>query len=71
MYFLLSVISCKDPGIPVHGRQSKVSNNFALGGFVRFKCDKNYTLVGKGKLTCLKDKKWNGAKPSCLGNSVI
>ena len=70
LYYLISVITCPDPGSPKHGRQTKVSNNFAVGGFVRFKCDENYILTGKGKLTCQRDKKWNGNLPKCLGKSV-
>ncbi|KAJ7383523.1 Sushi, von Willebrand factor type A, EGF and pentraxin, partial [Desmophyllum pertusum] len=62
------VISCGDPGSPANGRQSKVSNNFAFGGFVRFKCDKNYTLKGNKKLTCQRNKKWNGVSPECLAS---
>jgi len=65
---ICKVPSCKDPGSPVHGRQSKVSNNFAVGGFVQFKCDKNYTLVGRGKLICQENKKWNVAMPMCLAS---
>jgi len=63
----LSVISCKDPGSPLHGRQSNVKKNFTVGGIVRFKCSENYTMVGRGRLTCLKSKKWNGEIPKCLG----
>ena len=37
---------------------------------MRFKCDENYILTGKEKLTCQRDKKWKGDIPKCLGKSV-
>ena len=69
IYF--SVISCKDPGSPLHGRQWKVTRNFTVGGIVRFKCSENYTMEGTGKLTCLKNKAWNREIPKCLGKPFV
>ena len=38
---------------------------------MRFKCSENYTMVGSGKLTCLKSKKWNREIPECLGKPFV
>ena len=48
-----------------------VTNNFTLGGIVRFKCSENYTMEGINKLTCLKNKRWNREIPKCLGEHFV
>lgn len=60
------VVSCEDPGTPLHGYKRKVSGNYTYGGFIRFKCKTNYTLKGRSKLTCQANKKWTYDKPTCL-----
>ena len=60
-------ISCGDPGIPTHGKQTNVVKNFAFRGTVEFQCDKDYTLHGKSSLSCQRNKTWDGDVPKCLG----
>lgn len=38
---------------------------------MQFKCNENYTLIGKSKMTCQGNKKWEADIPKCLGKSVF
>ena len=67
-YFpVFSVISCGDPGVPIHGRQVNVSNNYKYGSFVEFDCSENYTFSGDRKIVCGETKDWSAPLPRCFG----
>ena len=61
------VISCGDPGVPIYGRQVKVSNNYKYGSFIEFDCNENYTFSGDRKIVCGETKDWSAPLPRCFG----
>ncbi|XP_044173272.1 uncharacterized protein LOC114977789 [Acropora millepora] len=60
------IISCGDPGVPIHGRQVNVSNNYKYGSFVEFDCSENYTFSGDRKIVCGETKDWSAPLPRCF-----
>ena len=67
--FGFSVVKCDDPGTPVNGMRI-VSKGLVYGGSLRFKCNRDYTLM-KGMseiIYCQANKRWTASVPHCLGN---
>ncbi|XP_067016849.1 sushi, von Willebrand factor type A, EGF and pentraxin domain-containing protein 1-like isoform X1 [Acropora muricata] len=60
------IISCDDPGVPIHGRQVNVSNNYKYGSFIEFDCSENYTFSGDRKIVCGETKDWSAPLPRCF-----
>lgn len=59
--------SCQSPGGIAHGE--RFGSDYKHGKTVRYKCNAEYILQGKSKLTC-NDGKWNYDPPQCKGNKV-
>ena len=62
------VISCKDPGSPINGKQVNTKNHYNYEDTLQFACNDNYTLEGYRQIKCKETKDWSGAVPSCRGN---
>ena len=69
IFLFISVVKCNDPGTPVNGMRI-VSKGLVYGGSLRFKCNRDYTLM-KGMseiIYCQANKRWTASVPQCLGN---
>lgn len=53
---------CPNPGTPKYGRRS--ASDFKHNRKVRFRCKKNFRLVGSKEITC-RNGQWSGATPTC------
>ncbi len=69
--YLFAVISCGDPGTPLHGKQTNVKNGYNYGGSVEFICKDNYTLSGRSKIYCEETKDWSSPNPRCWGTLKV
>ncbi|XP_015754992.1 PREDICTED: sushi, von Willebrand factor type A, EGF and pentraxin domain-containing protein 1-like isoform X2 [Acropora digitifera] len=61
------LVKCDDPGTPVNGMRI-VSKGLVYGGSLRFKCNRDYTLM-KGMseiIYCQANKRWTASVPHCL-----
>ncbi|XP_074621721.1 CUB and sushi domain-containing protein 3-like isoform X3 [Acropora palmata] len=61
------LVKCDDPGTPVNGMRI-VSKGLVYGGSLRFKCNRDYTLM-KGMseiIYCQANKRWTASVPYCL-----
>ncbi|XP_067016844.1 CUB and sushi domain-containing protein 1-like isoform X2 [Acropora muricata] len=61
------LVKCDDPGTPVNGMRI-VSKGLVYGGSLRFKCNRDYTLM-KGMseiISCQANKRWTASVPQCL-----
>lgn len=63
------VVQCGDPGKPANGQQL-VKKGFVYGGYVTFKCEKDYTLSGSFAIYCQENKEWTDSVPRCLGKRL-
>lgn len=64
------VIKCGDPGKPSNGKQI-VQKGFVYGGWIKFECDKDYTLDGTHTTHCQANKSWTSPVPRCLGRLSV
>ncbi|XP_022793899.1 sushi, von Willebrand factor type A, EGF and pentraxin domain-containing protein 1-like, partial [Stylophora pistillata] len=53
---------CSNPGTPKNGRRN--ASDFRHNRVVRFRCNRNFRLVGLKAITC-KNGQWSGAAPTC------
>ncbi|KAF4082351.1 hypothetical protein AMELA_G00150530 [Ameiurus melas] len=64
------VMLCQDPGSVEHGRRLMTGSRFTVGSTVQYMCNKGYTLMGPGLLTCYSrdtaEPKWSERMPKCV-----
>lgn len=62
------VISCGDPGNPLHGFH--IGRDYSKGKSVSYRCDTDYKLAGASTRTCQSNFLWSGSLPSCIFNNA-
>ena len=65
MPMLVPEVTCKDPGLPLHG--GRLGTSFKFKDELTFFCDKGYKLVGSEKVTCMSSGDWFRHIPQCHG----
>ena len=63
-------MKCKDPGTPTHGSRV-INTGLIYGGYIDFRCNVGYTLVGWKRIFCQANKKWVAPAPTCKSRSVV
>ncbi|XP_075117060.1 complement factor B-like [Leptodactylus fuscus] len=58
-----NVGDCPNPGIPIGG--IKVGTSYQNGDTVTYECQRGLRMFGSKERTCMKNKHWSGAEPSC------
>lgn len=59
------IVKCKKIYSIRHG-QVLGSRRRSVKAVINFKCSQGYNLMGRGRLTCLTDGKWDGPVPKCI-----
>lgn len=59
-------VDCGPLGSIEHGQLILVDNRTTYDAKAVYKCENNYTLVGKDVRTCGADGVWSGQQPQCL-----
>ncbi|XP_044180207.1 sushi, von Willebrand factor type A, EGF and pentraxin domain-containing protein 1-like isoform X4 [Acropora millepora] len=59
------LITCPDPGVPVHAT-STIRKGFSYLGSVEFHCNANYKLEGVSQIFCKRDGTWSRPRPKCF-----
>ncbi|XP_075115892.1 complement factor B-like [Leptodactylus fuscus] len=58
-----NVGDCPNPGIPIGA--TKVGTSYQSGDTVTYECQRGLRMFGSKERTCMKNKRWSGAEPSC------
>lgn len=69
--YLLTVISCGDPGVPANGM--RYGDDYVVGQNVTYMCQPGYTMEANSSLirTCTSNGTWSGVIPTCKGTTFI
>ncbi|XP_074621677.1 sushi, von Willebrand factor type A, EGF and pentraxin domain-containing protein 1-like isoform X2 [Acropora palmata] len=59
------LITCADPGVPVHANRT-IRKGFSYLGSVKFHCNANYKLEGVSQIFCKRDGTWSRPIPKCF-----
>ncbi|XP_015755086.1 PREDICTED: sushi, von Willebrand factor type A, EGF and pentraxin domain-containing protein 1-like isoform X4 [Acropora digitifera] len=59
------LITCVDPGVPVHATRT-IRKGFSYLGSVEFHCNANYKLEGVPQIFCKRDGTWSRPIPKCF-----
>ncbi|XP_031550168.1 sushi, von Willebrand factor type A, EGF and pentraxin domain-containing protein 1-like, partial [Actinia tenebrosa] len=59
-------VECKDLGTPGNGVRKPDKNKYVYEDKIEFRCNTNYTFIGRQFVICQSDRTWSGAVPRCL-----
>ena len=65
---LCAVVTCPDPGTPLHGSRYCTSSAHAYGSVCSFDCNDGYQLLGATRLICGASGEWLAHPPTCRGS---
>ncbi|XP_071981606.1 complement factor B-like [Engystomops pustulosus] len=54
---------CPNPGVPIGS--TKVGTSYMIEGTVKYECQSGLRMFGSKERTCMENKRWSGAEPSC------
>ncbi|XP_026315210.1 CUB and sushi domain-containing protein 3 isoform X2 [Hyposmocoma kahamanoa] len=58
-------IVCGYPADVLHGRYKLINGSVSYLSHVQYSCDDGYEMVGRARLVCDIDERWNGPPPRC------
>jgi len=64
-----AVITCPDPGTPLHGFRACTTSTHAYGSVCSFHCETEFQLNGRERLICTDSGRWTNQLPDCESRS--
>lgn len=66
----ISGIVCGYPADVLHGRYKLINGSVSYLSHVQYSCNDGYEMVGRARLVCDIDERWNGPPPRCDGEPM-